>query len=177
MNRLLHILGPAFLFFLSATVVPGAVVAWGSNAHGQATVPAGLSNVIGMAGGSAFSLALKANRTVIGWGRNIEGQISVPADLENVVAIAAGYQHSLALTSEATPALPPAIALPLIKDGSIEFMVPVLAGRVAVIETSADLGLWIPAHTNTEPGLQFLWSEKIEPQMEHPVLPGFMAMS
>ena len=80
----------------------GTVVAWGMNFHGQATVPAGLTDVVAVANGITHSLALKSDGTVVGWGDNSEGQISVPAGLTGVKAIAAGWSHSLALKSDGT---------------------------------------------------------------------------
>src|SRR5437660_9164721 len=80
----------------------GTVVAWGGNAFGQTTVPAGLSNVIAIAAGDHHNLALKSDRTVVAWGWNEYGQISVPAGLSNVTALAGGWGHSLALKSDGT---------------------------------------------------------------------------
>ena len=73
-------------------------------------VPAGLSNVVGIAGGAYHSLALKADGTVAAWGAGTTntgtsphyGQSVVPAGLSNVVAVAAGYYHSLALKADGT---------------------------------------------------------------------------
>ena len=48
----------------------GTVVAWGSNARGQASVPAGLSGVTAIAAGYYHSLALKSDGTVVAWGDN-----------------------------------------------------------------------------------------------------------
>ena len=64
-------------------------------------MPAGLSNVVAISGGSFHSLALKYDGTVVAWGDDSAGQIDVPAAaLSNVVAIAAGGFHSLALKSD-----------------------------------------------------------------------------
>jgi alpha-tubulin suppressor-like RCC1 family protein len=76
--------------------VGGSVVAWGRNNAGQTQVPAGLVNVIAVAGGDAHSLALNADGTVVGWGYNLNGQATPPAGLSNVVAIAAGNSYSMA---------------------------------------------------------------------------------
>ena len=54
----------------------GVVVAWGAGTNntggspdfGQSQVPAGLSNVVAIAGGGYHSLALRADRTVAAWG-------------------------------------------------------------------------------------------------------------
>jgi hypothetical protein len=65
-------------------------------------VPADLSNVVMIAAGGYFSLALKADGTVAAWGDNTYGQTNTPAALSNVVAIAAGRYCSLALKSDGT---------------------------------------------------------------------------
>jgi hypothetical protein len=73
-------------------------------------VPAGLSNVVGIAGGAFHSLALKADGTVAAWGAGTtntgaspnSGQSAVPGGLGNAVAVAAGYYHSLALLADGT---------------------------------------------------------------------------
>ena len=46
----------------------GKVIGWGSNRWGQATSPAGLSNVLTVLGGWDYSLALRADGTVAAWG-------------------------------------------------------------------------------------------------------------
>jgi alpha-tubulin suppressor-like RCC1 family protein len=82
------------------------VVAWGINAHGQITLPEGLSGVKDLAAGGLHSLALRSDRTVLAWGpkagRSDFGQSTVPPGLSNVEAIAAGFYHSLALKSDGT---------------------------------------------------------------------------
>jgi alpha-tubulin suppressor-like RCC1 family protein len=44
----------------------GTVVGWGRNNFGQASPPAGLSNVVAIAAGSQHSLALLSDGTVVG---------------------------------------------------------------------------------------------------------------
>jgi predicted phage tail protein len=80
----------------------GTVRAWGWNGYGATSVPAGLNNVIAIAGGGLHSLALKSDGTVVAWGWNQFGQATVPAGLSDVVAIAGGIEHSLALKSDGT---------------------------------------------------------------------------
>jgi alpha-tubulin suppressor-like RCC1 family protein len=73
-------------------------------------VPAGLSNVVAIAGGGYHSLALKADGTVVAWGAGTSntgsspnyGQAIVPDGLTNVVAIAGGSYHSLAVKADGT---------------------------------------------------------------------------
>jgi alpha-tubulin suppressor-like RCC1 family protein len=76
----------------------GTVVSWGD----QASVPAGLSNVIALVAGpapDAANLALKSNGTVVDWfARRIDS--GVPAGLSNVIAIASGTEHCLAVTRD-----------------------------------------------------------------------------
>jgi hypothetical protein len=80
----------------------GTVVAWGGNDFSQSTVPAGLTNITAVAGGSWHSLALKSTGAVAGWGDNTYGAASAPSNLLNAVAIAAGNGFSLALQSNGT---------------------------------------------------------------------------
>jgi len=78
-------------------------VAWGSIKYGQSTVPSGLSNVVAIAVGYFYNLALKADGTVVPWGQYLTGGngaanlMTVPGDLANVVAVSAGKHHGLAL--------------------------------------------------------------------------------
>ena len=73
------------------------LLGWGGNEFGQATIPAGLDDVLDIAAGTAHSLALRENGTVVAWGRNQQGQCNVPAGLTGVVAIGTGDNHSLAV--------------------------------------------------------------------------------
>lgn len=94
----------------------GTVVGWGGNQFGAATgVPTRgfasysngvvsiggrvLSNVVAIAAGHEFSLALKRDGTVVAWGYNGFHQTDMPADLANVVAIPAGENFCLAITT------------------------------------------------------------------------------
>ena len=60
-----------------------------------------LSNVVALASGEGFVLALKKEGTVVAWGDNYSGATAVPAGLSNVVAIAAARQ-ALALKRDGT---------------------------------------------------------------------------
>jgi alpha-tubulin suppressor-like RCC1 family protein len=98
----------------------GTVEGWGYDYYGQGTgfgtgsghatngfVRIGgrvLSNVIAVAAGDNFSLALKTDGTVVGWGDNRWGQAAVPADLKGVTAVAAGKCRGLALRGDGTVA-------------------------------------------------------------------------
>jgi len=84
-----------------------SVVQWGEDGS---YVPPGLTNVVGIAAGGSFSLALNADGSVVGWGPNIiadniiTGQ-TVPAGLTNIIAIAAGYSDGMALKADGTVAV------------------------------------------------------------------------
>ena len=80
------------------------VVAWGYNASGQWTVPAGLAGVTQVAAGGYHSLALKADGSVTAWGHNGNGQCTVPAGLADVTQVAGGSYHSLALKADGSVA-------------------------------------------------------------------------
>ena len=92
----------------------GRVTAWGTSTnsavifsddgvdYGQSVVPAGLTNVVAIAGGGWHSLALKADGTVAGWGDVQFGQADIPPGMSNVVAIAAGAADSLVLKADGT---------------------------------------------------------------------------
>ena len=79
---------------------PTAVVGGGTNDYGQATPPAGLSNVVAIAAGRYHSLALQSDGSIVGWGYYYYA--TPPAGLTGVVAIAAGPYHSLALKNDGT---------------------------------------------------------------------------
>ncbi|MCX8480511.1 MAG: hypothetical protein ORN58_01200, partial [Sediminibacterium sp.] len=73
------------------------VVAWGRNVEGQTSIPAGLTGVIGIAGGGYHTVALKSDGTVVAWGYNNYGQTTIPAGLTGVIGIAAGLDHTVAI--------------------------------------------------------------------------------
>lgn len=76
----------------------GTVAAWGGTTSNVTSVPVGLTNVVDVAAGGSFSLALKADGTVTAWGSGA-GATALPS-LSNVVAIAAGDNHALALKQD-----------------------------------------------------------------------------
>gem|GEM_PF-5265641 len=69
---------------------------------GSPQLPAGLHDVVQLAGSSNHTLALRADGSVVGWGSNAYNQTKVPAGLSKVIAIAAGSERSLALLSDGT---------------------------------------------------------------------------
>ena len=80
----------------------GTVVAWGSNAKGQTTVPTSATNVVAIAAGWDSSLALKSDGTLVTWGTNTIGGnlIYIPPNLTNVVTITAGDANGIAITAD-----------------------------------------------------------------------------
>ena len=65
-------------------VAAAEVVAWGYNAHGQTTIPGGLTGVTAIAAGGFHTVALKSDGTVVAWGRNNHGQTTIPGGLTGV---------------------------------------------------------------------------------------------
>jgi alpha-tubulin suppressor-like RCC1 family protein len=84
-----------------ALKMDGTVVAWGDDQFGEATVPAGLSDVTAISV-DQHCLALRRDGTVVAWGRNDRGQASVPTDLHDVIAVSASFGGSLALKRDGT---------------------------------------------------------------------------
>ncbi len=79
------------------------LVAWGENNDRQCDVPAGLTNVVGISGGSDHSLALKEDGRVVAWGQNEWKQCDIPTGLKNVIGISGGiFSHSLAVKRDGT---------------------------------------------------------------------------
>jgi hypothetical protein len=70
--------------------------------HGGAV----LSNVVAIAAGRGYSLALTGGGTMVGWGRMGNGlyPVPIPEGLTSVVAIAAGEDCCLAITTNAAVA-------------------------------------------------------------------------
>lgn len=91
-------------FYALGKPPPSMVIGWGDDSSGQCDAPFGLSNVVQVAGGLEFTLALQANGSVLAWGDNIHGETNVLSGLTNVVAIAAGAYQSLAVTGSGTVA-------------------------------------------------------------------------
>ena len=78
----------------------GTVVVWGNSAGGLVNVPKNLTNVLAVASGSAFNLAIDNNGTASAWGGNNQGQTNLPVGLTNVAAIAGGTTFGLAIGNQ-----------------------------------------------------------------------------
>ena len=91
-----------------ALLTLGPVAAWGTGSAGETLPPPGLSNVVAIAAGNQFALALKGDGTVVGWGSSIG--TNVPSNLTNVVSIS---------TSGASTSVYAAYALAVRGDGTV----------------------------------------------------------
>lgn len=104
----------------------GTVLAWGNDSGGQLgdnatledkakpVVVSGANQIIAIAAGYFYSLALKSDGTLMAWGNNSKGQLGDSAILadkptpvavsgaSDIVAISAGAEHSLALKADGT---------------------------------------------------------------------------
>ena len=81
---------------------PCNVYGWGDNSLGQLNIPANLTNVVQLASGNGFNLALKSDGTLVSWGTSTTGVLSIPSGLTNVVKISANYYSAIALKSDGT---------------------------------------------------------------------------
>ncbi len=106
----------------------GTILAWGSDDFGQlgdnaaggvsSTTPVPVqdaTNIVAIAAGRSFSLALKSDGTLLAWGANFSGELGDGSSTDrttpvavggsnsnNIVAIAAGLNHSVALKKDGT---------------------------------------------------------------------------
>jgi hypothetical protein len=76
-------------------------VVWGNNNNLQSQLPAGLTGVKALAGGTLHSLAIQSDGSVVGWGDNLFGQTNV-SGITNALAVAGGETYSLILLSNGT---------------------------------------------------------------------------
>ena len=74
----------------------GTVVTWNG-----ISPPIGLTDVVQIAAGYGYMVALKSNGSVVAWGDNTYGKCDVPSNLSGVVQIAAG-SHTVALKADGT---------------------------------------------------------------------------
>ena len=63
-------------------------------------VPANLGEVVSIAAGNRFALAIDENGKLSAWGQSSDGQTSVPAGLGRVLMADGGFGHAVALVSE-----------------------------------------------------------------------------
>src|SRR6185503_15642473 len=91
--------------------------------------PVEVSDVVSIAAGDTFSLALKSDGTIVGW-----NGAAIPEGVSNVTAIAAGRAHSLLITAN-----PPAPILATgLEDGRFTLMTPISVSGF-ILEATANL--------------------------------------
>jgi hypothetical protein len=90
-------------FYTCAIKADDTPVCWGSDSHGQITLPAGIGTVKQIAAGGRHACAIKTDDTPICWGSNSDGQATVPAGIGTVTQIAAGEFHTCAIKTDGTP--------------------------------------------------------------------------
>lgn len=90
------------VFYVHIAPATGRVQAsLGWSYYGEKTVPAGLSDAVGIAAGANTSLAIKPDRTVAMWGL-LANYATVPAGLTNVVAVDCCNEAAIALKGDGT---------------------------------------------------------------------------
>ncbi len=82
------------------TVTVHQVLGWGENHYGQCRPPVGLSNVVAIAAGPDYGLAITGAGRITGWGNNRDNRLNYPTSFTNIAAVSAGWRHGLALTDE-----------------------------------------------------------------------------
>jgi len=147
-----------------ALTASGLVRVWGDNSQGQisgsaggtndSTLPGyGVSNIVAVAAGQDFSMALRSDGKIIAWGAQshfYDGTTTIPPGLLNAVMIVAGPAHSLALTG--VPITKgPVLSIDRAQDG-LSVSWSVFAGNFALEGADNLLGpfstLGVPLQTN-----------------------------
>jgi alpha-tubulin suppressor-like RCC1 family protein len=151
--------GGANIAWNTALKKDGRVVVWGSGIPNEKTVPEEATNIVAIAAGTAYSLALKKDGTVFGFGYNRDGAATgVPTDqdfssglvktggqtLSNVVAISAGGRYSLALKKDGT----------VVAWGDHRFYKDVPAGLSNVVAVAAGEGYCLAITTNSSAAIK-----------------------
>jgi hypothetical protein len=95
-----------------------------------------LTNIVAVAAGSFYSLALRADGTITAWGEDAEGQTDIPTGLTNVVAIASNPNgsSSLALVGDGPPIQHSRLLYPATIGHGFWVTVPSQSGRVYRLE-------------------------------------------
>jgi hypothetical protein len=93
-----------------------------------------LSNVVAIACGGAFNLALRSDGTVVAWGDNTYNETNFVSALRNVVGITASSQQGLALIGNGPPTQLGLLTSPQWTNGSFSVNVPTQNGRVYSLE-------------------------------------------
>ena len=163
-----------------AVKTDGSVVAWGVpctiSRYGDTngwdtvgTIPSDLSDVVQVAVGGEFALALKADGTVVSWGAEggwwewdddlgddvwiPERYYDVPLDARDVVAIAAGHEHAVALLADGS-----VLAWGREQNDCGQCDVP--PGLPPIAAVSATKGHWTPTSLAAdEAGVVYKWGD------------------
>src|SRR6185369_13534942 len=117
----------------------GSMIGWGYSGTGL-SAPPGRTNIVMIAIGFGFSLALEADGMV----RHIGGA-DIPVGVKNVISIAAGYSQGLALIGDGSPTAR-ATMIPSRTSHGIAVSLPLESGRVCRLECipSLDSTNWLP---------------------------------
>ena len=97
--------GALFVNLCQPYLLAGTVAAWGGfdNFGVGEVVPPGLTNIVGIAAGVDYTIALNLDGVATNWGDHIPPVTGpVPTGLTNVEAVAAGESHSVALMRDGT---------------------------------------------------------------------------
>lgn len=81
----------------SLALQPGGTMSIAGDPFSEARIPSAANNIVAIAAGAGFYLALRSDGTVVAWGNDLSGGTDVPAGLSNVVAIAAEENNGFAL--------------------------------------------------------------------------------
>src|SRR5512141_1804956 len=100
-------------------------------------MPNWVSNVVAVAAGDQFTVALKADHTVAAWGLDWNGQCQFPDSVTNVVAVSAGAAHSLVMLGK--PDAPPRLVKTARAAGQFKSWVQTVAGRNYALESTPAL--------------------------------------
>jgi alpha-tubulin suppressor-like RCC1 family protein len=83
----------------------GKVTTWGLSSYNLTNIPPGLSNVVSVAAGASFNLAVLTDGTIRAWGGDpnyAKVATNVPPGLTNIIAATAGRTHTVALRADGT---------------------------------------------------------------------------
>ena len=122
-------LGTTFSAEASLTLVP--VAAWGSSSRRQTSVPAEVGDVVGIAAGREFSLALRRDGSVAFWGGYSSPSASNAYVPSGLVAISAASWHSVGLRADGT----------VVAWGLTGYQVPVEATNVIAVGAGSEHNL------------------------------------
>ena len=139
----------------------GTPVSWGFNFYGQTNVPAAASNIVALAEGAWFTLAVSNSGAIYGWGYNANGQTDPPPGVTNSIGVSAGDVFSAALAADGTVAewFPNLTGLTNVPPG-LSNVVSISAGSLHTLALKNDgivvawgSTFYVYGQTNVPPGL------------------------